>query len=280
MRDKAPNIHHRLNKVLAQIEPASLAESVSEVFSKLIELLDYLDLLESCLNTDETLLNSHVIFKSLHEKSKDLMFYIENKAKRTEGVSTTLCGLYDSTTFAFHHELKRVRNFTIANSEQSIDQMRTEFTRAHGLLRNCTQQTIISISIIFDSSVTGDQLFDDFKLKLEQSVVLCEALTVLIERVSRAEGLRDLDSYFALIEGMMMFESFMHYLLFRDLSEIRRFMEEITAAKSEAELWPLLKQFATYLDTLHCHVRMRSVLYNHPLQQPALSMEEAVQLDG
>jgi hypothetical protein len=240
------------------------------LFSRLVDLLDYLNLLEACLKSDETLLNSHVIFKSLHEKAKEIISDIETKAKLAEGVSPKLDGLYDSTIFAFQHELKRVRKFIILNPEQPLEQMRTEFTRAHGMLRNCTQQTIISISVIFDSSLTGDQLFDDFKRKLEQSVVLCEALAILIERVNRAESQRDLDSYFALVEGLAVFESFMHYLMFRDWAEMQKFMEEIAAARTEFQLWPLLKQFAAYLDTLHCHVRMRSVLYNHPLQQPTM----------
>jgi hypothetical protein len=271
MKDRPPNLNRRLNEVLAHIEPPSLQESVSELISRMVDLLDYLNLLEVCLKQDETLLNSYVIFKSLHEKAREIIDEIEHKAKRSEGVNTTLSNLYDSTVFAFQHELKRVRNFTILNPEMPVDQMRTEFTRAHGLLRNCTQQTIIAIAVIFDSTLTGDQLFDDFKLKLEQSVVLCEALTILIERLTRAESQKDLDSYFAVIEGMTMFESFMQYLMFRDWSEVQKFMDEVTAARSEFQLWPLLKQFAAYLDTLHCHVRMRSVLYNHPLQQTTIA---------
>ncbi len=267
MKEKTPTLHGRLNEVLARIEPTSLQESVSELFGKLIELLEYLNLLETCLKSDETLLQSHVIFKSLQEKARGLIYSIENKAKRAEGVTPTLDALYDSTIFAFQHELKRVRSLTVLNSEQPLAETRTEFARAHGLLRNCTQQTIISISANFDPSVTGDHLFDDFKLKLEQSVVLCEALAILIERVNRAESLRDLDSYFALIEGMAMFDSFMYYLMFRDWAEVQKFIEGITAARTEFQLWPLLKQFAAYLDTLQCHVRMRSVLHNHPLQQ-------------
>jgi hypothetical protein len=272
MKDRARNIHGRLNKVLAQIESSSLQESVSEVFSRLIELLDYLNLLEACLKADETLLNSHLIFKSLHEKSRELISNIETNAKRADSVNATLDGLYDSTIFAFQHELKRVHSLTFPNPEQQIDQMRTEFTRAHGLLRNCAQQTIISISVIFDPAVTGDQLFDDFKLKLEQSVVLCEALAVLVEQVKQSESLRDLDSYFALVDGMAMFESFMHYLMFRDWSEVQRFIAEITAARTEYQLWPLLQQFNTYLETLHSHVKMRSVLHNHPIQQVIVNM--------
>ncbi|HYO91076.1 MAG TPA: hypothetical protein VEQ40_05540, partial [Pyrinomonadaceae bacterium] len=186
--------------------------------------------------------------------------------------SSGLDALYDSTIFAFNHELKRVRTLTILNSEQPIEQMRTEFARAHGLLRNCTQQTIISIAVNFEPSITGAQLFDDFKLKLEQSVVLCEALSILNERVTRAESLRDMDSYFALIEGLSMFESFMHYLMFRDWAEVQRFIEDISAARTEYQLWPLLKQFLAYLDTLHSHVMMRSVLHNHPLQQSTVRL--------
>lgn len=271
MKDGRPNIHHRLNEVLAKIEPTSLQESVSDLFSRLIDLLDLLNLLESCLNLDETLVNSPIIFKALHEKSRELISNIENQAKQADGVNAALDALYDSTLFAFQHELKRVRNLIVLNPEHSIEQMRTEFARAHGLLRNCTQQTIISISVVFDATLTGDQLFDDFKLKLEQSVVLCEALTILIERVNRAASLRDLDSYFALTEGMTMFESFMPYLMFRDWSEVQRFMGEITTARTEFQLWPQLKQFAAYLDTLQCHVRMRSVLHNHPLQQSTIT---------
>ena len=150
--------------------------------------------------------------------------------------------------------------------------------RAYGLLHNCFQQCVVSTARGIQPSITGAELFDDFTLLREQSIVLVEALRVLIQQTEGAESSRTLDSYFGLSEGLKMFkQGYMHYLIYRDWAEFDASSDKILEARTEFELWPLLGQFTTYLETLMGHVQMREVLQNNPLQH-ALVQRESVGL--
>lgn len=269
-----PNIEQRLKEVLALIEPLPLREAVAGIFKRLTVLVEYSDLLEICLSSEQALLKSPLLFSLLQEKSLDLIAYMRTRAKQAEGATEAFGNLLESTVFAISHEIKRAGSLTAPETERPAEQLRTEYTRAHGLLLNCFQQSIISIALAFDSSISGTQLFADFKLKLDQSLVLYQALSILIEQTNLAERERNLDSYFAMIEGLKMFgQGYIHYLMYRDWAEFERLTEKIRAARTEYELWPQVKQFARYLETLLCHVRMRSVLQNQPLREPSLTMQ-------
>ncbi len=260
-----PDINKRLDVLIEGIDSTSLRDAMSDLFAQLVELLDYLSLLETSLNSDEMLSKSHLIFKLLSEKGFALVDFIETKAKFADGITDSLYALLDSTSFAIHHELERTSNLPVSLTDQTIDKLRSDVARAHGLLLNCFQQSVISLAVEFDPSITGQQLFNDFKLKLDQSVVLLEALTILTDQVDRAEKVRDLDSYFALIEGLKMFgQGYIQYLMYRDWAEFETMSKKIANARTEYELWPLLHQFARYLETLVGHVRMRSVLQRQP----------------
>jgi hypothetical protein len=104
------------------------------------------------------------------------------------------------------------------------------------------------------------ELFDDFRLKREQSMILVQALTILNDQARDTEKVRDLDSYFALVEGLKMFrQGYMNYLNYSDWAEFENFADGITAARTEFDLTEIINQFACYSDTLIGHVRLRAV---------------------
>ena len=272
MSNNNPDIHIRLNVIVETIEPFPLRELVSTVFNRLSELLDYLDFLEGCLRSEELLPKCHLIVRLLNEKSSGLVQHIETTVESSDYVTDALRTLLDSTNFAIRHEVGRVVDGDAPSSNQSHDQQRTELTRGHGILRNCFQQSVISIALVFDSTITSIELFDDFRLKREQSTILLQALTILIDQTSEALSVRDLDSYFALVEGLKMFrQGYMSYLNYGDWAEFEGLSERIPAARTEFELSTTTHQFACYLNTLIGHVRMRAVFQD----QQATIMEVA-----
>jgi hypothetical protein len=145
MDDKAPDIRIRLDSVLEMIETVQLRNLVSNIFGRLSELLDYLDFLESCLQTDELLPKSHLIVKFLNEKAESLVLHIESNDELNNHVDGGLRTLLDSTTFAIKHEVGRVFESGIPGHDLPHDELRTELTRAHGILRNCFQQSVIPL---------------------------------------------------------------------------------------------------------------------------------------
>lgn len=272
MNHKVPDIRIRLNSIVETIEPVPLRELVSNVFARLSELLDYLDFLEGCLRSDELLPKSYLIVKFLNEKSQALVFYIESTVEVDESVTDGLRTLLDSTNFAIRHEVGRVLDTSTPSLSHPHDELRTELTRAHGILRNCFQQSVISIALVFDSTITSMELFDDFRIKREQSMILLQALTILNDQTRESENVRNLDSYFALVEGLKMFrQGYMSYLNYSDWAEFESFADRITAARTEFDLTETMNQFACYLDALVGHVQLRSVFHD----QQATIMELA-----
>jgi hypothetical protein len=270
METKVPDLSAKLGAIVESIDSPSLRGVVSHVFTCLIDLLENVDLLEVCISADAALPKMHHMFKFINQNGQTLVSYIDTKAKLASGIPKDLCDLLDGTSFALQHELQRVIIISDSYANESDEQLRSKCLRAYGLLRNCFQQCVVSLAKGFRPSIKGAELFADFTLLREQSVVLVEALTILIQQSDRAESLRNLDSYFAISEGLKMFkEGYMHYLIYRDWAEFDTFSDKILEARTEFNLWPLLGQFTRYLETLMGHVQMREVLRNHSLQ-PAL----------
>ncbi len=270
MENKVPNLSFKLGAIVEGIDSPSLRAVISAVFTSLIDLLENVDLLEVCVAADAALPKMHHMFKFINRNGQTLVSYIDTKARSAPGIPKDLSDLLDGTSFAIQHELQRIIIMSDSYADDSDEQLRSKCLRAYGLLRNCFQQCVVILAMRFRPSTKGAELFPDFTLLREQSVVLVEALTVLIQQSNRAERQRNLDSYFALSEGLKMFkEGYMHYLIYRDWAEFDTFSDEILEARTESDLWPLLGQFNRYLETLMGHVKMREVLQNHTLE-PAL----------
>ena len=267
MENKPPDLSAKLVAIVKSIESPSLRGVMSNVFRSLIELLESVDLLEVCLRADDVLPKMHHMFKFINQNGQTLISYIDTKSASTSDIPKNICELLDGTSFAIQHELQRIIIISDSYANESNEQLRSKCLRVYGLLRNCFQQCVVSLAIGFRPSTKGAELFEDFTLLREQSVVLVEALKILTQQSARAESLRNLDAYFALSEGLKMFkEGYMHYLIYRDWSEFDTFSEKILEARTESELWPLLGQFTRYLETLMSHVKMRGVLQNHAVQ--------------
>ncbi len=268
---RTPDIRTRLNAVVETIEPEPLGKLVSKTFDRLTELLEYLEFLEGCLRSDELLPQAHLLLKFLNEKAESLIDFIETTVEEDSGVTNGLRTLLDSTNFAIRHEAGRVFNAGVPRASQTQDELRTELTRAHGILRNCFQQSVISIALVFDSTITSIELFDDFRLKREQSTILIQALEILSTEAREAEKAHELDPYFALVEGLKMFrQGYMSYLNFSDWAEFESFADKITAARTEFDLSIIINQFCCYLDALMGQVRLRSVF--HDQQETIMEM--------
>jgi hypothetical protein len=142
---------------------------------------------------------------------------------------------------------------------------------AHGLLRDCFQQSTVALAQLFDGSLDGAQLFKSFHTKLEQSLTLRQDLWMLLQLVRQAKAGRDQYPLSRILERLADFrDGSLRYLMYKDWESCERFMEEVAAARGAVELAPVLHRFATYLETLHEHVSLRAVLAGHPFDYPKL----------
>lgn len=259
-----PPLPSQIGVLIRRIEPPALQAVVSPLFNDLARLLGYMGLVEAGLAADESLQKTGIIFRLVHEKTLALLRQLETAAERVarfdEGVRETLDGM----GFAVGHELRRVFREEVPklSDSQHGRLSRAELMRAHGLLHNCFQQSIITLAQVFDSSLDGSQLFEDYRLRVQQSLVLYGELLALLQKVRDAHTSAEPQPKRTLATHLKHFrEETMHLLMYKDWAEFEEFAAEVRRTYDEPEEFaPVLHQFESYLGTLLKHVGMRDVL--------------------
>lgn len=258
----------QVGALVRRIEPPPLRTLISPIFNDLARLLGYMGLVEAGLAADDSLQKTGIIFRLVHEKTQALLQLLEAAAARAalhdEGVRESLDGM----GFAVAHELRRVfkEEAPKLSDSQHGPPSRAELVRAHGLLHNCFQQSVISLAQAFDPSLDGSQLFEDYRLRVQQSLILYGELLSLLQKVRDARGSAGLLPKHSLATHLKHFrEETMHLLMYKDWAEFEEFVGEVMRTYDEPkEFGPVLHQFASYLGTLLKHVGMRDVLRNRP----------------
>ena len=255
----------QIGVLVRNIEPPTLRTLVSPVFNDLARLLGYMELVESGLAADDSLQKTGIIFRLVYEKTLALVRLLEAAAGRAgrlgeDGVHEALDGM----SFAIAHELRRVfkEEAPKLNDSQHGPPSRAELVRAHGLLHNCFQQSIITLAQTFDASLDGSQLFEDYRRRVQQSLILYGELLSLLQKVRDAGASAGLLPKHSLATHLQHFrEQTMHLLMYKDWTEFEEFVGEVMRTYDEPEEFgPVLHQFASYLATLLRHVGMRDVL--------------------
>jgi hypothetical protein len=264
----ATTLHEQLTALLEDIDEQMLRALMLRIFSDLTRLLEYLRMAETALERERAPLENISFFTFVHEEARALQIFIENRALRSQECRRAhLTGALDGVSFALRHELRRVyeQELCLLSASEPERITRGRLTHARGLLVNCFQQSLIILAQAFDPSLTGTQLFNDLPTRVEQSLVLRRDLWTLVQLARRAEADAALESTIAFIQYLETFRhGSMHFLMYKDWQVYERFVDEVMATGSIAEIAPVLNRFACYLETLFGQVRMRAVLANYP----------------
>jgi hypothetical protein len=253
-----------LAALVENLRPASLGLTMRRVFTDLARLLDYLRLIEKKVQQDQLLASTFSVFTNIHKESLALIEQIDADMLHLEGASEELLSTLDGISYAIGHEISRVYGFELVgiNDPQSPP-IRGKLERAHGLLRNCFQQSTITLTQVFDPRLDGEELFNDFHARREEALILYRDLWSLAGLARRADQECDQFSVALLLAHLKRFrDGSMCYLMYRDWEEYERFVKQVTAARRILEIGPALEGLACYLETLLGQVRLRSVLTN------------------
>jgi hypothetical protein len=253
-----------LAALVEQLKPASLGLTMRRVFTDLARLLDYLRLIEKKVQQDQLLASTFSVFTNVHKESLALIEQIDADMLQLEGAKEELLSTLDGISYAIGHEIGRVYGFELVgiNDPQSPP-IRGKLERAHGLLRNCFQQSTIALTQVFDPALDGEELFNDFQARREEALILYRDLWNLVGLARRADKECDQFSVALLLAHLKRFrDGSMCYLMYRDWEEYERFVKQVTAARRILEIGPALEGLTCYLETLLGQVRLRSVLAN------------------
>jgi hypothetical protein len=272
--DAASKLPAPLLNLAQAINPASaLGADMLIVFSDLSRLLERLRFVETSLRRDQPLKQTLPIFCLVYEEARGLLDFIETRALRTDELESEVFDALDGMNYAIAMELRKVfsRELVGLSVLRQSPPIYAKVENAHGLLRDCFQQSIVGLAQIFNPALDVAKLFSTFQTKLDQSLMLREDLWTLLQLVRRAEKERDRQPISRLLERLHSFrEGSLRYLMYKDWEASERFMEEVAAARGAVEVTPVLHRFSAYLETLLGQVNMRAVLADHPFDYPAI----------
>jgi hypothetical protein len=244
-----------------RIKSPVVRETVESVFVSLSRLCDILDIVEINTSARGPLPVTLAAFSLVDDEAKSLIRLIEKKISKIQSIKGTLRRALDGTSFALRHELKRVfgQELSALSSERKDKQVCADVMRAHGLLSNCFQQSILTLARVFDPSVNSKLLFDSYRDRLEQSQVLIRDLSSFVPLARRAAE-RDAEASELLIRELKAFgDGPLHYLMYKDWDEFEDIAREVTSSYGSARHGFIAHCFGAYLEALINQVQMRSV---------------------
>jgi hypothetical protein len=248
------------------------ADDVCAVLSSFAYCLDQLSFVSTWLSHDRPIKMTLPIFTHVHARARASVSLLEKIALKAAAEGGEFYELFDSAGYAVGMELNKVFSHELVGLAASHHPaaIYTKIENSHGLLRDCFQQTILTLAQVFDPTLDGSKMFDALHTKLQQSLELRADLWAISELVKRAE--RELKPLAPLATRLQAFQNgAMRHLMYKDWESFERFIAEISAARGAAELGPVLHRFATYLDALFNQISMRAVLAEHPFDYPRVN---------
>jgi hypothetical protein len=247
-----------LAALVESLSPASFSETMRHLFLDLARLLDYLRLIEKKVQQDQLLASTF----SVHKESLALIEHIEAGILSLEGADEELLSTLDGISYAIGHEIGRVYGFELVGiGDPHSPPIRGKLERAHGMLRNCFQQSTIALTQVFNPALDGEELFNDFHARREEALILYRDLWQLVQLARRADKECDQFSVALLLAHLKRFrDGSMCFLMYKDWEEYERFVKRVAGARRVLEIGPALEGLACYLETLLGQVRLRSVL--------------------
>ena len=263
-REVQENLQHEIDLVLSGIGDPELREISHTILAEMLRFFDWLARIENNLQKLDTLLESLSLLEILEFESRALTDFIDTRAIKMAAGNERLLEVLDGISYGITHDLRRVfeRELVRGVTEQSIPIVYGKILHAHGLLSNCFQQSTITLLQVFNPSLDASRLFNDYELRLEQSLVLCKDLSSLMRFVRLAQANSDPDVLRSVTARILEFrDGSMQFLMYKDWRGYESLaLEVITAVENNLDSKPLLHRFICYLEVLYGHVKMRAVL--------------------
>lgn len=252
----------QLLSILKSIEHAGMREFVRTVFEDLRRLLGYLDGIKEAVGCGGTTDQALFIFEA-----------VRCEALATAGGLDYFCACLDTpdalseelerASFAVRHELRAVfeRLLPSAQAAEVAEETRSLLADAHDLLRNCFEQSTVSLARTFRADVDAADIFEDIRTKRDNSLRLYEDLDALLRSARHAEWHDAAEALVNFSERLELFRAeSMRHLMQKDRETCQNFLDGLALLNDRRSLRLYLHRFTCYLEILLKHVSMRSVL--------------------
>jgi hypothetical protein len=266
--------NQRLAGIVKGVENDLLRQDIAKVFLEFFRLLRYLDFISADLSHDRPLKDTLVIFSLIKSETQLLIEFMETRLLKIAELTSTVYNAIDGCIYALQMDMKKVfgRELVGFVTLTQAPPIYAKVENSHGLLRDCFQQSVVSLVQIFEQNFEGTELFDSFHTKLDQSMRLRLDIWRLLSAIRKFEPEPEQSKIAAVIEQMALFrDSSLKYLMYKDWDDFEKLMDEAIACRTLEEFLKVVHVFSTFLEALLGQVNMRAVLANHPFDYPEIS---------
>src|SRR5215210_3967937 len=254
----------QLLSILESIKHEGTRVFVRGVFEDLRRLLGYLDGVKEAVGAGGSADQALFIFEAVRCEALAAaggLDYFCACLEAPDALSEEL----ERVSFAVRHELRAVfeRLLPAAQVAAEAGEARTLLSEAHDLLRNCFEQSTVSLARAFRADVDAADIFEDIRTKRDNSLRLYEDLAALL-RSARHAGWHDgAEALVNFSERLELFRAgSMRHLMQKDQETCQNFIDGLTLPllSNRRSFRLYLHRFTCYLEILLKHVSMRSVL--------------------
>jgi len=249
--------------------PLTLESDLRLVLPRFGKILKWLSVIDRMLKQDEPLKPTLLIFSRIYEQIQELMSYINNRLLRLNDEESQLFGSLDGAAYTASIELRKVYQHELAGLTE-IRQMPLVYAKietAYSLLNDSFQQTLLTFAQLVEPEIEPTKLFPNFRSKLKQSLILRQNLWQAFQSVQKTEQNPEPAQLENLRRELTDFlNTTLHFLFYKDMETVERFIEEVLVTTDKKDLVPILHRFGAYLETLFGQVNMRAVLAGQPFE--------------
>jgi hypothetical protein len=243
---------------------------IDEIASRIGVILRSLELVDRMLRGRQPLKRSLIVFAGVHEQTRELLGFINNRLARFPDEQAVFFTLLDSASYGTSLELRKVFQQELRGIVQLVPppSVQARVEAANELMLDSFQQMLVELARTVKPDATPYDFFPRYKTKRERSLVLRNELWEMLRRVQATESEPEKQRVGDLREALRNFaEKSVRELHFKDHETLERFIEEVHAARDKKDLVPILHRFGAYLETLFGQVSMRAVLAGHPFER-------------
>lgn len=266
-----------ISRLVKNIPERAERRTASMVFLHLFRLLRYLGHMDLSTQRNIALHSNLLIILLLKPEIEILIKNLDAYSEKC--ADQELANILGSIAYQFSMEQKRVFRQELRDIlAKTSSQQRGKIENSHGILTNVTEQIVISLAQYWNGGIKGEEIFEDYMTRYEQSYKLRDDIAVfhrlisILEKKGPSAPQRERKLLVSAIQNYMhYFESFTFRLLrYEDYEEFAAFFAELSKLikKCEKEYGRLFEKclhFKIYLETTLRHVANRAELKEKPL---------------
>ena len=270
--------NHEISEIVKGIKDKEAKKHVSLIVVYLFRFLRYLSHIDLTTQRTISLNTSLIILMLVRSEIEAFSNYVEKITTKISqpGMKTLLQSLF----YQFSMETKRVYQQELKDilKKKAPGFFRGRIENSQGIIKNLAEQSIIQIANFYKRGLKGEDIFQSFTTRLEQSLKLREDIFILHKLLISIQGASDSPEKTAMIfeslrNFMLYFESFTFKLLrYGDYEEFVSFFKEVLSFKKEQiierdfnKFMEKIHNFSIFLEITLLQIANRSELCNKPV---------------